>query len=305
MRIVISGSTGFLGRPLGRALQSDGYTVIGLTRAAASEKELVTWEPDGTAGEWARHLDGAAGVINLSGASIAGGRWTRARKARIRDSRVLATRSIVAAIRRASRPPRFLLNASGIGYYGSRGDAILTEESGPGSDFLASVCDEWEAEALQAEDAGARVALLRSGVVFDREGGALEQMARPFKWLVGGRLGSGRQYLSWIHRQDWISCVRFLAREEEAQGAFNVTAPTPATNAEFTDVLALALHRPAVVPTPAFALRAALGEMADGLLLTSQRAVPARALSLGFAFAYPTLTEALGEVFQERARQRR
>lgn len=296
MRIAIAAGTGFLGRPLVRALESDGHTVVVFTRASASEPNLVSWQPDGNSGEWARHLDGIDGVINLAGESIGGGRWTRARKDRIRNSRVLATRSVVAAIEQARRPPRFLLNASGIGYYGSRGDEVLTEESRPGSDFLASVCQEWEAEALKGERAGVRVILLRSGVVLHREGGALAQMTLPFKFFVGGRLGSGRQYLSWIHRDDWIALVRFLMQAEEAQGAFNVTAPTPSPNAEFTDVLASALHRPAVIPAPSFALRAVLGEMADGLLLVSQRAVPVRPLALGFTFAYPTLTEALGAI---------
>jgi uncharacterized protein len=303
MRIVIAGATGFLGRPLVRALRADGHTVVGLTRSATPGRDVATWQPDGTAGEWSRHLDGADGVVNLAGESIGGGRWTRARKDLIRDSRILATRSIVAAIRRCSRPPRFLLNASGIGYYGSRGDQVLTEASGPGSGFLARVCQDWEREATRAEEAGPRVVLLRSGVVFHGEGGALEQMARPFKWFVGGRLGSGRQYLGWIHRDDWIALVRFLVQAEEARGAFNVTAPTPAPNAEFTDVLARALHRPAVMPAPAVALRLVLGEMADGLLLTSQRAVPARALDMGFAFTYPTLSEALGNILRETTQQ--
>jgi uncharacterized protein (TIGR01777 family) len=293
MRLVISGATGFLGRPLVQALRSEGHSVLGLTRSPSPARDFAAWIPDGTAGDWAGHLDGADGVINLTGESIGGGRWTGARKDAIRASRVLPTRSLVAGMRAVRRPPRFLLNASGIGYYGSRGDEILTEESGPGSDFLASICRDWEAEALSAEEAGARVALLRSGVVLHRDGGALEQMARPFKWFVGGRLGSGRQYLSWIHRDDWVALVRFIMQAEEAQGAFNVTAPTPAPNVEFADVLARALHRPAVVATPSFVLRAVLGEMADGLVLVSQRAVPARALSMGFTFAYPTLTEAL------------
>lgn len=296
MRIVIAGGTGFLGRPLVRALQSDGHSVLALTRSNAIAPDVASWQPDGSAGEWARHFDRTDGVINLAGESIGGGRWTRARKDRIRDSRVLATRSVVAAMERVSHPPRFLLNASAIGYYGPRGDEVLTEESGPGSDFLASVCQEWEAEALRGEAAGARLVLMRSGVVLGEGGGILQQMALPFKFFVGGRLGSGRQYLSWIHREDWIALVRFLVQAEEAQGAFNVTAPTPSPNAEFTDVLANALHRPAVMPAPAFVLRAVLGEMADGLLLTSQRAVPARALAMGFRFSYPTLTEALSAI---------
>lgn len=299
MRIVIAGGTGFLGRPLVRALKAEGHSVVSLTRASASAPDMASWLPDGSAGEWARHFDGADGVINLAGESIGGGLWTRARKDRIRESRVLATRSVVAAMQRASRPPRFLLNASGIGYYGTRGDEVLTEESRPGSDFLASVCLEWEAEALKGEAAGARVVLLRSGVVLGKEGGALQQMALPFKFFAGGRLGSGRQYLAWIHREDWIALARFLMHAEDAQGAFNVTAPTPSPNAEFTDVLAAALHRPALIPAPAFALRAILGEMADGVVLTSQRAIPARALAMGFTFAYPTLTEALGEIFHK------
>jgi len=303
MRIVVSGATGFLGRPLVQALRADGHTVVGLTRSHAASGDLVAWRPDGTTGDWARHLDGTDGVINLSGESIGGRRWTRKQKARIHDSRILATRSIVTAVRSLARPPRFLLNASGVGYYGFRDDEIITEESGPGPDFLATVCREWEAEAMGAEKAGTRVAVARSGVVLYRDGGVLEQMARPFKWFVGGRLGPGRQYVSWIHREDWIALVRFLLGSEESRGAFNATAPAPVTNAELTEVLARALHRPAFMRAPAFALKLALGEMAEALLLASQRAVPARALDAGFAFKYPTLSEAVGEIFAKEERR--
>ncbi len=300
MRIVISGGTGFLGRPLVAALRADGHDPLTLTRRQAVRAGEATWQPDGSVGDWRRHLDGAAAVINLSGHSIGARRWSAAEKARIRDSRVLATRSLVGAIQRASVPPRLLINSSAVGYYGSRGDEIITEESEPGSDFLAHVCRAWETEAAGAEKAGTRVTLMRAGIVLGAGGGVLERMARPFKLFVGGALGSGRQYMSWIHRDDWIALARFLLRPGESHGAFNATAPAPVTNAEFTRALARALGRPAFMRAPALALKLALGELAEPLLLASQRVVPARALAAGFRFGYPSLEEALAEIYGRR-----
>ena len=297
MRIVISGGTGFLGRALGPALHADGHDVTILTRGKAIHPGEITWHPDGSATEWAGVIDGADAVVNLAGASIGARRWNAAEKSRIRDSRILATRSVVRAIAQARRPPALLISASGVGYYGTRGDQLLTEQSGPGDDFLSEVCRAWEAEAAAAERSGARVTLVRSGVVLDKRGGVLERMARPFKFFMGGPLGSGRQYLSWIHRDDWVALVRFLLDRPEHRGAFNATAPSPVPNEEFTRVLARALGRPAFMRVPAFALRLALGEMAGPLLLASQRAVPARAVEAGFRFRYPTAEEAIGEIY--------
>jgi uncharacterized protein (TIGR01777 family) len=298
MRIVVSGGTGFLGRAVVPALRADGHDVATLTRRKATDAREVTWSPDGSVRDWGRVLDGADAVINLAGESIGARRWTAAEKSRIHDSRLLATRSLVRAIAQASHPPALLISGSAVGYYGSRGDEVITEQSGPGADFLSDVCRAWETEAASAEQSGTRVTFMRTGVVLDSGGGVLEQMARPFRFFVGGPLGSGRQYMSWIHREDWVGLARFLLRPGADRGVFNATAPTPVTNAEFTQVLAAALGRPAFMRAPAFALRLVLGEMADPLLLSSQRVVPARALASGFTFRYPTLAEALGDIYK-------
>lgn len=299
MRTVIAGATGFLGQALVRALDVEGHDTIVLTRGASAGGNLnmIRWTPDGGIGEWARALDGADAVVNLAGAPIAARRWTRAQKQRILDSRVLATRSLAAAIARATRPPRVMISGSGVGYYGPRGDEIVTEDTGPGTDFLAEVCKAWEAEAVAAERSGTRVAIVRTGLVLARDGGALQQMVRPFTFFVGGALGSGRQYMPWIHRDDWVGMVRTLLQAENARGAFNGTGPSPVTNGEFTRALARAMRRPALMRAPGFALKIALGEMAESLLLTGQRAVPARALAAGYRFTYATVDEALAAIF--------
>jgi uncharacterized protein (TIGR01777 family) len=305
MKIVISGATGFLGRPLAASLVRDGHAVALLSRgaaapAASSGARLVAWTPDGTAaGPWAREIDGADLVINLAGESIADRRWTAAQKARILDSRVLATRSLAEAALRASSPPSVFISGSASGYYGPRGDEVLTENAPPGHDFLASVCVQWEAEAARVATARTRVVCVRTGVVLGRDGGALSQMLLPFRLGVGGPVGSGRQYLPWIHRQDWIELVRFAIRTPSIAGPLNLTAPNPVTSAVFAKALGRALHRPALLPTPAFALRLLFGEMADALLLSGQRVVPAKAEASGFAFAFPTIDRALQAIFEE------
>jgi uncharacterized protein (TIGR01777 family) len=237
-------------------------------------------------------IDGAGAVVHLAGESIAGRRWTGAQKARIENSRVRTTRALVDAILHASRPPRVLLSGSAIGYYGSRGDEVLTEDSEPGTGFLAGVAVRWEQEATRAASGGVRVVRLRTGVVLDNEGGALPRMRLPFRFGVGGRLGSGAQYLSWIHHHDWQALVQRLM-QGDVDGPVNLVAPVPVTNAEFTRTLARVLRRPAVAPVPAFALRLLLGEMGEQLLLASQRVLPARAVATGFTFRYTDLEAAL------------
>lgn len=310
MKIVIAGGTGFLGQALSEQALANGHQVVVLSRGrpgsaagAASPSssgglgpERAAWLPDGTSGSWASVVDGADAVVNLAGESIGEGRWTAARKARILDSRVLATRSIIAAVRAAPAPPRTLINASAVGYYGSRGAEVLTETSTPGRDFLASVCTAWEREALQAADSVQRVVLLRSGLVLARHGGALGQMLAPFKFYAGGPLGSGRQFVAWIHLADWVRLVLFVLATDSMTGAVNAVGPNPATNAEFAHALGRALHKPSLVPAPAVALRLALGEMADALLLASQRVMPAKATASGFAFAFPELDAALKDI---------
>jgi hypothetical protein len=234
-------------------------------------------------------------VVNLSGEGIADARWTTARKAALRSSRVLSTRSLVAAILGMSKPPA-LLNASGVGYYGNRGAELVTEDTPAGDDFLAGLCVDWEAEAERAAS-HTRVVVLRNGVVLHPSDGALKKMLLPFRFGAGGPLGPGTQYLPWIHLADWVEMITWLLQQPDARGAFNVTAPSPATNADFTRALGRAVHRPAFIPVPAFALRLALGELAD-TLLTSQRAVPARATAKGFAFRFGEIEPALRDLLR-------
>lgn len=299
MRIVLAGGTGFLGQALTDALARDGHHLVVLSRrerAHTSAVRTVSWTPDGNAGAWLEALDNTDAVINLAGESIADGRWTADRKRRILDSRVQATRSLALAISRVARPPAVLISSSGVGYYGACADDLITETHPAGGDFLASVCVRWEQEALRAVGPGTRVVCVRTGLVLDRHGGALPKMLLPFRAGVGGRLGSGRQYMPWIHLQDWVDLVRFLLTARGATGAVNAAAPNPVTNAEFTRVLARVLHRPALLPAPAFALRLALGEMADALLLSGQRAVPAAAEHLGYRFTHRDVEAALTQI---------
>jgi uncharacterized protein (TIGR01777 family) len=295
--IIIAGGTGFLGRALQHHLRSSKHTVRVLSRRATSDVHQIPWQPDGTSGPWATQIDGSDAVINLSGAGIADARWSTARKLVLRNSRVLATRSLVNAIARVARPPA-LLNASGVGVYGDRGAEVVTEHTPPGHDFLATLCSEWEAAANDAADR-TRVTILRNGLVMDPSGGALAKMLLPFRLGLGGRLGSGRQYLPWIHLRDWLNLVTLLITRSDAVGAFNVTAPVPATNAEFTRALGNALGRPAILPVPAFALRTALGALAD-TLLTGQRAIPKRAQDLGFTFQFSHIGPALRDLVGTR-----
>jgi uncharacterized protein (TIGR01777 family) len=302
MHVVITGGRGFLGRLLADALARDGYDVIALSRSAAPDDRdgplrTVTWSPDGSVGSWAHAVDGAAAVVNLAGESIAGRRWTDAHKERIRTSRLLATKSVVGAIAAAARPPAVLVSGSAVGYYGPCGDEVVTEDTPAGHDFLGQVGADWEA-AAQAAAGRTRVVCIRTGLVMHRRGGALPQMLPPFWFGAGGPVGSGRQYWPWIHWRDWVDLVRFAIRTESATGPLNATAPNPVTNRDFARALGRATHRPAFRPAPAFALRLLLGEMADALLLSGQRAVPARAEQLGFAFSFRDVEETLRAVMK-------
>jgi uncharacterized protein len=295
VRIVVSGGTGFLGRALVAALRSNGHSVIVLTRRPSREGELP-WSPDVIAGSWTAAVHAADVVINLAGEGIADRRWSDARKKAILRSRVTATRALADALREAARPAGMFLSGSAIGFYGNRGDEAVTEQTAPGSDFLARVCIDWEREACAAADV-TRVVLLRTGIVLAREGGALPQMALPFRLFAGGPIGSGRQYLSWVHRDDWVAMVMWAMHQTLLAGPLNITAPEPARNRDFARTLGRVLHRPAVVPTPALVLRLALGELADTALLSSLRVLPAAALAEGFAFRYPQLEGALRAIY--------
>lgn len=308
MKVVIAGGTGFLGNPLAWAWSEESHDVRVLTRSlppGQAQHESGTgmpgitrvgWQPDGQAGTLARELDGAAAVVNLAGESIAGGRWTAARKQALRDSRILATRTLVNALAETATRPATFISGSGIGYYGDRGNEPLTESSSPGDDFLAHLCVEWEAEARRAETPAVRVVLIRTGLVLEKSGGVLPQMMRPFRFFAGGPIGSGRQYMPWVHRLDWIEMVRWLVDTPAVRGPVNISAPHPVTNAEFARALGRALHRPALLPAPGFALKIALGEMADAAL-TGQRALPGAALSHGYRFRYPEIDIAFRGIF--------
>jgi uncharacterized protein (TIGR01777 family) len=295
--ILVSGASGLVGGRLLPSFARDGVAVRALTRRPGAAPPLaaphrwVGWDGrDFPAGAVA----GAAGVVHLAGEPVFAGRLTPARRARIRDSRIESTRSLVAAIGALPEPqrPRVLVSASAVGYYGSRGDQILGEDAGPGEGFLAEVCRAWEAEALAASRHAVRCVVLRIGIVLAREGGALPRMALPFRAGLGGRLGDGRQWLPWIHADDLVSLIRAALRDEGYTGAVNAVAPEPVRNAELTRALARRLHRPALFAVPAFALRAALGEL-SGELLGSRRCVPGVALARGFAFAHPGIDSAL------------
>jgi len=300
MKILVTGSTGLVGTALVKVLGSDGHTVCRLMRpqskAASGSKDGfdVAWNP--ATGELGGAGVGPDAVVNLAGASIAGGRWTNKRKELLRTSRIDTTRALVKALAKMNARPRVLVSASAIGIYGDRGDEVLTEESKPGTDFLAGLAREWEAEALKAEALGIRVVLTRFGIILARHGGALAKMLLPFKLGAGGRLGSGKQWMSWITLDDVVGIVRFALENGAVQGAMNVVAPQPVQNAEFTKTLARTLHRPALFPAPAFALRLTLGEMANALLLSSQRVTPQKLRQLRYAFLHPELPSALGAV---------
>jgi uncharacterized protein (TIGR01777 family) len=298
MKIVIAGGSGFLGRALSGRLVADGHQVLVLTRGGGPSKpwdgarSTAAWNPDGTAGDWASALEGADAVVNLAGASIGDDRWTKERKAAILDSRIDATRSLVAAIGGLGRSPSVLVSASAQGYYGDRRDEELTEDAAPSRDFLAGVCVRWEAEARKASDK-CRVVTLRTGIVLAADGGALPRMLLPFKLGAGGPLGSGRQFMSWVHLDDWVGVALLAIADPRVRGPVNLGSPAPVRNREFATALGRALHRPSLVPTPALALRLALGEMAQPLLLASIRMVPAAALAVGYRFRHPDVAEAL------------
>jgi uncharacterized protein (TIGR01777 family) len=296
VRIIIAGGSGFLGRALARTLRDRGFQVRVLSRQPRGVDE-VRWDPESGGGTWTGVLERSDAVVNLAGEGIADSSWTPERKATILASRVTSTRALAEAIRGCAHPPKVFISASGIGYYGTPGDQVLTEGSAPGSDFLATVCQSWEQETSAAAGI-ARIVLLRTGVVLARNGGALPRMALPFRFFVGGPLGSGRQYVSWIHLADWVEMVRWALSSSQVDGPLNVTAPAPVTNAEFARALGAAMHRPVILPAPAFALRAMLGaEMANSLLLEGQRVIPRKAETLGFTFRYPTVDAALAAIY--------
>ena len=295
MKIAITGSTGLVGTALGKHW-SAAHVVLPAVRGPASAPASV-WDP---AAGWIRPgaFEGVDAVVHLAGASIATGRWTAERKAELVASRVEATRLLVAHLSALERKPSLLISASAVGYYGSRASEVLDETAAPGDDFLAKLCVDWEHEALAAEAAGIRTVIFRLGVIMAREGGALPKMLTPIKLGVGGKLGSGRQWMPWVSMRDVVGAHDFVLGRPAAKGVYNLTAPEPATNATFTKALGKAVHRPTVMAVPALALKAMLGaEAAQGMLLCSQRVVPRRLEAEGFGFVDRKPAEAFAALF--------
>jgi hypothetical protein len=296
MKILVSGASGLVGTELVPALMAAGHEVNRLVRdKSRATRGDVFWNP--LAGEIDPMIVGGCdAVINLAGEAIVG-RWTAQKKERIRDSRIAGTRTIAEALAKHRGRPRILLNASAIGFYGSRGDQLLDETSQPGSgDFLSEVCKVWEGAAAPAAHAGVRVVFLRFGVILSAKGGALAKMLPPFRLGLGGKIGSGKQYMSWVALDDTVGAILHALHTDRLCGAVNVVAPEPVTNLTYTKTLGHVLVRPTVFPMPALAARAAFGQMADELLLTSQRVRPAKLLASGYAFKFPTLEPALRHV---------
>mgnify|MGYP003582577688 CR=1 FL=1 len=298
MRVLITGGTGFIGQALCARLLQAGHTVSVLTRDPARARAQL---PGVDAIATLEEASGVEAVVNLAGEPLMAGRWNAERKAAFRASRIGTTQALIAWMARQAARPRVLVSGSAIGYYGPRDDVALDESAAPGDDFAARLCLDWETEAMQAESLDVRTCRVRTGIVLGTEGGALAKMLPPFRMGVGGPMGDGRQWMSWIHRDDLVSLVQWLLERDQAGGAYNGTAPAPVTNRDFARALGKALHRPAVLPTPAFALTLGFGEMAQ-LLLTGQRVLPAHALAEGFTFRFPTLETALEDLLRSPAR---
>jgi len=302
MKVVISGGAGFIGRALCRSLVSQGISVTVLSRnppqaeaALGPSIKVAEWDAVGS-GPWEHELDSATAFVNLAGEPVAGGRWTQKRKQLIVDSRVKATRLLAQAISRPTNKPRLLINASGIGYYGTSQEIRFDERNGPGSDFFADLCMAWEEAALTAQPAGVRVVCLRIGMVLEKDGGALAKMLPPFRAFVGGPIAPGTQWVSWIHRADLVGLIEWALRNQEVAGPVNAVAPEPVTMKDFCGTLGRALNRPSWLPVPAFALRLAFGELAS-FMTTGQHVIPKVALDGGYRFRYPQLDSALRAIF--------
>lgn len=304
MKILVTGSTGLVGTALVPALVRAGHTVCRLVRpetvvrTGAGDGFQVTWNP--VTGELGGAAVGADAVVNLAGASIADGRWTAQRKRELQSSRIDTTRALVAALEKMNARPRVLVSASATGFYGDRGDEVLTEESTPGNDFLADLAKSWEAEAVKAEALGIRVVRTRLGVILAKHGGALPRIMLPFRLFAGGKIGSGKQWMSWISLSDAVGLLGFAIENGNLRGPLNAISPQPVQNSLFTKTLARAMHRPALLPAPAVGLRLALGEMAGALLLSSQRVLPQKLQQHGYSFQHPDLNSALAALLEQK-----
>lgn len=309
MRIIITGGTGTMGRALSERLVADGHDVIVLSRspkkysnATPKGVTLEKWDAQSAAG-WGHLADGAGAIFNLAGAGIADKRWSKARKTVIEQSRLNAGQAVVEAIRAAEEKPNVVIQISGVGYYGQRRDEIIAEDGAPGDDFPAKVCQTyWEPSTAEVETMGVRRVIARTGVVLTTEGGAFPKMVKPIQLGVGGRLGSGDQWLSWIHMEDQVRALQFLMEDARLSGVFNLTAPMPVTNATFTRTVGMVINRPNFLPVPAFAMKLLFGEMSE-LLLTGQRVVPDRLMESGFQFRFPRLEHAARDLLTADARE--
>lgn len=302
MRVIITGGTGLIGSALAKSLLADGHEVIVLSRNPGSAKiqpgvRIENWTARSGDG-WSNLITSDTAIVNLAGAGIGDKRWSEDRKKLILESRVNAGAAVVDAIEKASEKPRVVIQSSAVGYYGTPGDQILTEDSPAGEDFLADVCKEWEDSTQAVESMGVRRVIIRSGVVLSMDGGALPRMLLPFKLMVGGPIGDGKHWFPWIHIDDEIKAIRFLIENENAKGVFNVMAPNPLTNGDFTHEVGKVMQKPAVIPVPKLALQMMFGEMAI-MVIDGQRAVPKRLQEHNFEFVYPTVEPALKNLFKK------
>ena len=299
MRFLLSGASGLIGRGLSDALTREGHQIVRLVRRETSETDAIYWRPSDRTLD-PEKVEGFDIVVHLAGESIASGRWTEAKKHAIRDSRIVGTKLLAETLASLTSPPRLFLCASATGYYGSRGDTILTDDGSLGTGFLAEVVAAWEEASRPATAAGIRTVNLRIGVVLAASGGALEKMLPAFKLGVGGKLGSGKQYMSWITLDDLIAALQFVMRQDSLAGPINATAPNPVTNSQFTEALGRVLHRPAFCAVPSFALKLLFGEMAQDTVLASARVVPQRLTEAGFQFTHGDIESALQAVLKGR-----
>jgi len=292
MKVLITGASGLIGIPLQKSFADKGYEMLLASRKEATDDNHIQWSIENGFSEPGK-LEGIDAVVHLAGESVNGLRWTDDKKKAIRDSRVLGTRNVVDAVSKLKDKPKVFIASSATGFYGERGDEEVTESSAAGDNFLAAVCKEWEGESRRAEDAGIRTVLLRTGIVLSKDGGALGTMLLPFKLGVGGVVGSGKQWMSWISLDDHIAAINYAIENENLRGAVNAVSPNPVTNEEFTKTLGEILYRPTFLPIPEFVVSMAFGEMGDALLLASTKVLPKRLESAGFKFTYPQLKPAI------------